>query len=141
MPVPSHIIDPRTKMKARVSEFGALAVAPLEYSTVYSVKMNATNTAYTLIEPVGNHAIIITDIVMTGSKNVGVSNSLVEIYSAEVSGSLDASAGVFTSEIAKNASQVLNGLNFIIPKGRFLLSKIDDADVYIAIGYYYVPVD
>ena len=141
MAVPSHIIDPKTKMVARVSEFGALAVAPLQYSTVFSVKMDATGTAFTLVEPVGNHAIIITDIVMTGSKNVGVNNSLVEIYSNETDGSLDASAGVFTSEVAKNASQVLNGLNFIIPKGRFLLSKIDDADVYIAIGYYYVPVD
>ncbi len=141
MAVPSHILDPRTKMVARVSEFGALAVAPLEYSTVFSVKMDVINSAYTLIEPRGNHSIIITDIVMTGSKNVGVNNSLVEIYSSEVDGSTDASAGVFTSEVAKNASLVLNGLNFIIPEGKFLLSKIDDADVYIAIGFYYVPVD
>ena len=141
MSVPSHILDPKTKMVARVSEFGALAVAPLEYSTVFSVKMDVTSTAYTLIEPKGNHSIIITDIVMTGSKNVGVNNSLVEVYSSETEGSLDASAGVFTSEVAKNGSLVLNGLNFIIPEGRFLLSKIDDADVYIAIGYYYVPID
>jgi len=141
MPVPSHIIDPKTKMVARVSEFGALAVAPLQYSTVFSVKMDAINTAYTLIEPVGNHAIIVTDIVMTGSRNVGVNNSLVEIYSSEIDGSLDASAGVFSSEVAKNSSLVLNGLNFIIPKGKFLIAKMDDADVYIAIGYYYVPVD
>jgi len=141
MPVPSHIIDPKTKMKARVSEFGALAVAPLQYSTVFSVKMDTINTAYTLVEPVGSHSIIVTDIVMTGSKNVGVNNSLVEVYSSETAGSLDASAGVFSSEVAKNSSLVLNGLNFIIPKGKFLISKMDDADVYMAIGYYYVPVD
>lgn len=141
MTVPSHIIDPKTKMKARVSEFGALAVAPLQYSTVFSVKMDVTNTAYTLVEPKGNHSIIITDVVMTGSKNVGVNNSLVEIYSTGTEGSLVAEDEVFSSEVAKNAAIPLNGLNFIIPQGRFLLAKIDDADVYIALGYYYVPVD
>lgn len=141
MATPTHLTDPRCGMVARVSEFGALAVAPLQYSTVFSTKMDATGTAYTLIEPRGNHSIIITDIVLTGSKNVGVNNSLVEIYSNEQAGSLDAAAGVFETEVPKSASLVLNGLNFIIPQGRFLLAKIDDADVFIAIGYYYVPTD
>ena len=141
MAVPSYIADPKSGITARVSEFGALAVAPLQYSTVFSTKMDTTGLAYTLIEPKGAHSIIITDIVMTGSKNVGVNNSLIEIYSVDTQGSLDASAGVFTSEVAKNASLVLNGLNFIIPEGRYLTAKIDDADVFIAIGYYYVPAD
>ena len=141
MPVPSHIIDPRSKMAARVSEFGALAVAPIQYSTVFSVKMDAINTAYTLIEPKGKHSIIITDIILTGSKNVGVNNSLVEIYSNGVDNTLDAAAGVFTSEVPKSSSLVLNGLNFIISPGRFILAKMDDADVFTAIGFYYVPID
>lgn len=141
MPIPSHIVDPRCGITARVSEFGALAVAPLQYSTVFSTKMTATGTAYNLIEPKGNHSIIITDIILTGSKNVGVNNSLVEIYASGVASSTDAAAGVFQSEVAKNSSLVLNGLNFIIAEGRYLISKMDDADIFIAIGYYYVPAD
>ena len=141
MATPTHITDPRCGMVARVSEFGALSVAPLQYSTVFSVKMDTTGTAYTLVEPRGNHSIIITDIVLTGSKNVGVNNSLTEIYSTVVEGSLDASAGVFQSEVPKSSSLVLNSLNFIIPEGKFLLAKIDVADVFVAIGYYYVPTD
>lgn len=141
MPVPSHITDPLNGTVARVSEFGALAVGPLQYSTVSSIKMDTTGLAYTVIEPIGKHSIILTDIVLTASKNVGVNNSLVEIYASDIEGSLNAAEGVFQSEVAKNSSLVLNGLNFIIPEGRYLLSKIDDADIFIAVGYYYVPVD
>ena len=141
MAIPSHIIDPRSKMAARVSDFGALAVAPIQYSTVFSVKMDVINTAYTLVEPKGKHSIIITDIVLTGSRNIGVNNSTVEIYSNVIENTTDSTAGVFQSEVPKNESLVLNGLNFIIPAGKFLLSKMDDADVFVALGYYYVPID
>ena len=139
MVTPVVITDPRSKNKATVTEFGQLIVAPVAYSTPYSVKMDANNTAYNLVSPVDNKSIVITGVILTANKNVGAGDATIVLYYATTSDTLTPVGEVVSLEMKKNTSLPLTGLNLIIPKGNFLLAKTDDNDVFISIGYYRVP--
>lgn len=141
MPVPSHIVDPHNGLAARVTEFGQLVVAPIAYSVPVADTLTVINTAYNFVEPVAGHQIVITDVILTADKTVGVNGAAVEIYTADSPTSTVVTKSVLDIEMLKNTSRDLIGLNFLVGKGRWVNAKSDDVNIQVTIGYYRVPID
>ena len=141
MSVPSVIKDPKTGNTARVTEFGQLVVAPVDYSTPVSIEMAVINTAYNFIDPVYKQDIVITDIILTANKNVSVNDATIIIYEATSEISTISTKDILNLQLIKQTSLPLVGLNMIVTGGKFVNAKTDDAEVFVTIMYYRVPVD
>ncbi len=138
--IPSVIVDPYSGVKARVSEFGQLAVAPLAYSKPSFKKLTVINTAYTFIAPEEGHQVVITDIILTANKNVGANDATVDIYEAESPTTTVITQPIIELEMIKQSSLALTGLNLLVPPGLWVNAKTDDNDIFVTIMYYRVPI-
>ena len=129
-----------TKNKAKVTTRGQLVVAPLEFSIASSAVMTLTGTAYSLAIPATGKQGVITDIIISGNKDLGVNGSLVEIYLADSITSTTSAGEVLTTQIAKNGSLSLTNLNWIYTAGKWLNAKCDSSTVYVTAAGYYIDV-
>ena len=139
--IPSVIVDPYSGVKARVSEFGQLAVAPLAYSKPSFQKLTVINTAYSFISPEEGHQIVITDIIMTANRFVGANDATVDVYEAESPETITITQPIIELEMIKQSNLALTGLNLLVPEGLWVNAKTDDNDVFVTIMYYRVPVE
>jgi len=140
MAAPVYIVDPKTGNKATVSEFGQLTISPVDYSTPVQEKLDVINTAFTMIEPVDGKLIIITDILLTANKSVGVNDATVSIYTSTVKGDLVAAGNIIELEMQQKSSLPITGINTKIDAGLYVNAKTDDNDIFVTIMYYRVPV-
>ena len=141
MAVPSHIVDPHNGLAARVTEFGQLVVAPIAYSTPITGTLSVINTAVNFVEPKGNHQIIITDVILSSDKNVGVDGAAVLVYCSDAIDSTTVVAGILEVNMLKNTARDLIGLNLIVGEGKWVNAKTDDATIEVTIGYYRVQIE
>jgi hypothetical protein len=103
--------------------------------------MEVAGTAYNYVTPLMGHKIVITDILLYANKNVGAGDATVTIY-GNSTGPSDTTEDIviLQTEMLKQTSRDLTGLNIILDvEGHWLNGKTDDDDVYLTIGYYYVP--
>lgn len=140
MAAPCYIVDPKTGNTATVSEYGQITVAPVDYSVTAQEKLTAINTAYTMIEPVDGKLIIVTDIILTANKNVGVNDATVTLYTTEVAGNLTPTGDLLELEMIQKSTLAINGINNKVEPGLYVNAKTDDNDVFVTIMYYRVPV-
>jgi len=140
MAAPVYIVDPLTGNRAVVSEFGQLTVAPVAYSIPAQETLTVIDTAFTMIEPVDGKLIIITDIVLTANRNIGVNDATVTLYTTQAANELLPFGDILELEMAKNSSLPLTGLNAKVEPGLFVNAKTNDTDVFVTIMYYRVPV-
>ena len=140
MSVPAVIKDSETGNEATVTKYGQLIVGPIDYSSPVAKTLSVVDTAYNFIEPVSGKSIVITDIILTANKNVGVNDATIIIYQSDDSLSLISSNDILNLEMIKQTNLVLTGLNMIVPEGLFVNAKTDDNDIFITLMYYRVPV-
>lgn len=140
MAAPVCIVDPKSGNKATVSEFGQLTVSPVDYSTPVQETLTLTNTAYTMIEPIAGKLIIITDIILTANKSVGVNDATVTLYTTTVKGELTPVDSILELEMQQKSSLPITGINAKIEAGLYVNAKTDDNDIFVTIMYYRVPV-
>ena len=140
MAAPVYIVDPKTGNKATVSEFGQLTVSPVDYSVPVQETLTLINTAYTMIEPVDGKLIIITDIILTANKSVGVNDATVTLYTSETKGELTPSGNILELEMQQKTTLPITGINAKIDAGLYVNAKTDDNDVFVTIMYYRVPI-
>jgi len=129
-----------TKHTAKVTSRGQLVVAPLEFSETYFNFMDVDNQVYNFAEPRAGQRFVITGMLINGSRSIGTSGAVVEIYEADAIDSGTVSKALFTIDLAKSASLSVNPLNVIINSGMWLNGRTDDDDVYLTILGYYVEV-
>ena len=141
MTLPTTIVDPYTKVAARVSEFGQLAIAPLAYSEPSFKKLDVINTAFNFIEPQHGHQIVITDIILTANKAVGTNDATIDIYEADAVDTAVITKEIIELEMIKQSNLVLTGLNLLVPKGLWVNAKTNDNDIFVTIMFYRVPVE
>ena len=141
MPVPSHIIDPHNGLAARVTEFGQLVVSPIAYSTPVTGTLAVDDVAVNFVEPQGNHQIVITDVILSSDKNVGVDGAAVLVYCATAIDETTVADGILEVNMLKNTARDLIGLNLIVGEGKWVNAKTDDNNIEVTIGYYRVPID
>jgi hypothetical protein len=143
MPLNSFIEDGTgSGRKARISEYGQLAVSPLDYSSVSSNKLEVANTAYNFIAPKSGHKVVITDILLYANKNVGAGDATVVIYTSDVGPTATTvKETILETEMLKQTARDITGVNLIVEnEGRWVNAKTDDDDIFCQIGYYYVPL-
>lgn len=141
--IPTKIIDPVSGMAARVTKFGQLVVAPIDYSIISQQVVAIDDQAYNLAGPTDGQQIVVTSIILTGGRDIGANGATVELYLAdgpEETTFVPADA-VFSLELLKNGQLVLPNLNLITTAGKWINVKTDDNTVYCTILYYRVPVE
>lgn len=139
MTAPVKIIDPHTGIGAKVTEFGQLVTSPIDYSISSQIVALVADLPYTLVNPEHGRSIIITSILLTANKDVGVNDATVTLYSSSTSTATTGS-DILQIELARNGQLPLTGLNLRIDSGLFLNVKTDDTTVYATVFYYRVPV-
>ncbi|MEK0326941.1 MAG: hypothetical protein QQN63_14685, partial [Nitrosopumilus sp.] len=68
--------------KARVTQFGQLVTAPLDYSTLVTREISSVNVAVNFVPPKQGHRIVITDIMLQANKQV-TGEAIVNIYTSD----------------------------------------------------------
>ena len=134
MTAPVRLVDPLTGVSARVTEFGQLVTSPIDYSVSSQIVAAVDDLPYNLVAPEQGRSIIITSILLTANKNVGVNDATVTLYSSSTA---DATTG---NDILQIGQLTLTGLNLRIDKGLFLNVKTNDETVYATVFYYRVPI-
>lgn len=141
MAAPIIIKDNDSGLTARVTKFGQLVVAPLQYSTPVSQTLDVVDTAFNFIGPSQDQSIIITDIIISASRTVGVNGADVIVYQADAPDSIVVDSGIVELDMVKQSQTALTGLNLIVPGGMYVNAKTDDADVLITIMFYLAPAE
>jgi hypothetical protein len=136
------IKDSKTKQQARVTRFGQLVVAPLDYSEPIKRDLDTIDTAFNFLVPVSKHSIVITDIIVSADKGVSPTDPAeIEIYQADAVDSLDESTSIVSPRLSRGEDLTLTGLNWLVPEGKWINAKTNDNNVLITIASYRVPVD
>lgn len=139
MSAPVTIKDSDSGQAAKVTRFGQLVVAPIQYSTPKADELNVINTAFNFIAPEQGKSIVVTDIILSADRLVGVNGADVVIYEASSATELTEDIVILDVDMVKQTSLALNGLNLIIPEGKWVNAKTDDVNVLVTIMFYRVP--
>jgi len=141
MATPVVLKDNDSGITAKVTRFGQLVVAPLQYSTPVADEVDVANTAFNFIGPEQDQSIVITDIVLSADRLVGVNGADIVVYEADSPTTLTEDQIVLDVDMIKQTTLTLNGLNLIVPEGKFVNAKSDDTNIKITIMFYRVPAE
>jgi hypothetical protein len=142
MATPVNIKDNDSGFVAKVTKFSQLVVAPLSYSEPISDNLNVINSAFNFIEPQQDRSIVITDIIASADNSVSnVVPAEVEIYEATDIDTITVDKTISSPRILRGSNFILNGLNLIVPEGKFVNAKTNDNNVLITIMFYRVPAE
>jgi len=142
MATPVNIKDGSSRVTAKVTKFGQLVVAPLQYSEPVLGNLNAIDTAFNFIEPQQNHSIVITDITVSADNSVSnVTPAEVEIYEATEPDTTAITKGIISPRVVRADNFALTGLNLIVPEGLFVNAKTNDDNILVTIMFYRVPAE
>ncbi|MCK5643049.1 MAG: hypothetical protein KAJ19_19735 [Gammaproteobacteria bacterium] len=142
MSTPTNIIDSKTGQTAKVSRFGQLIVAPIDYSTPIERDLDVIDTAFNFVEPLEGHSIVVTDIIVTGGADVNpITAADVNIYQADAVDSIAPNPTIIRPQVVKSSNFPLTGLNILIPEGKWINAKTSDVTVLLTIACYRVPVE
>ena len=142
MGVPSTIQDSNSGLTAKVTRFGQLVVAPLQYSTPVTDELDVVDTAFNFIRPEQDHSIVITDIFVDADKSVSNTTPAdVEIYEATTADTTTIDTGILSPRLLRGANRTATGLNLIIPEGKFVNAKTNDDVMTVTIMFYRVPAE
>lgn len=140
--VPTILKDPYTGNAATITEYGQLVTGKVDYSSVVQETLSLVDTAFNLLGPSQGQRIVITDIILTADRLVGVNDATVDLYLADAPDALvfTPADAVLSLELEKNGKLVLNGLNLITRSGAWINAKTNDASIFVTLMYYRVPV-
>jgi hypothetical protein len=139
MPLDINIRDCKSDVGACVRPNGALIVGAFDYSRPYQATLGIANTPVNLVGPISGKRFIVTDILLYANKSVGVGDATVTLYeSQDGPASATQSSVILNTEMLKNSSRDLVGLNMLCSAGHWLNAVTDDDDVFLTIMGYYV---
>ena len=135
-----EIKDEDSDYAARVTKFGQLVTAPLQYSTPVAKSLNAINTPFNFIEPQPGQSIIITDILVSADKNVSNTTPCdVNVFESDGIDSSNVIQTLIRPQLLRGDYQNVTGLNLIVPPGFWVNATTDDDVILLTIMYYYAP--
>jgi len=127
--------------EACVTNRNQLVVAPLDFSTAYSVEADTINTAFNFVPPEPKKQFVITDILLYANKGVGASDATVDVYEATSDTETTISKSILAMEMLKQTSRDMTGLNLIVSEGKWVNIKTDDNTIFATIMGYYVEAE
>lgn len=139
MTFPVTISCGKNNTRALVTRRGQLIVAPLEYSQFYTATTVSNNVPVNVIEPRTGLNFSITDIILSGDRNIGANGAVVQVYENSI-GPTDTTVTklVYADEVARQTRAVLTGLNIIVSPARWVNVVSDDVQVRANIAGYYL---
>ena len=141
MTLPTSIKDAKfgTKDGAGVTPRGQLVVGPLAFSKSYFNQIGVEDEVFNFVGPVAGMQFVITGILISADRSVSVANgAIVRIYTADAIDSNVPVESILTTQINRNTSIALPGLNLITDPAVWINADSDDTDIYITILGYYV---
>jgi len=142
MTAPVNIKDSKTGNTAKVSKAGQLIVAPIQYSDPISKSLNAINTAFNFVTPEQNKSIVITDIIASADKNVSnTTPANVVIYEALAADTLTVDEAIVIPQLVRASNVSFTGLNILVPEGKWINAKTDDANILVTIMFYRISAE
>lgn len=123
---------------AKVSPYGHLVVGASNFSTAYAVTVALDNTGYNFVPPKAGFQFVITGLLLYANKNVGTGDATVVVYEASSPSTTTADKTVLTTEMLKQTSRDITGLNLIVTAGKWVNIKTDDNTVFSSLLGYYV---
>jgi hypothetical protein len=122
-----------------ITERGQLVTGPLSFSQFYLGTTVANNTAVNVVPPVTGKCFVITAIILSGNRDVGVNGAITDVFE-NLSGPTDGTINteIIQEEIAKQTRMTATGLNIIVSRGAWVNVKSDDVIVRCNIAGYYV---
>lgn len=139
MSLPCNIRDPDTEIGAQVSRFGQLIVAPIDYSVPVEDTIDLIDTAFNFISPVADKSIVITDILLNTTRNSPVNGSVVQVYEADSATSISVLQQILKSDLTRQQTRDVIGLNLIVPEGRWVNVQSDELGIEVTLMFYRVP--
>lgn len=141
MTAPVNIKDSDSGVTAKVTEFGQLVVAPIQYSTPLTDELDVINTAFNFIAPQQGSLIVITDIIVAADKNVSPTDpAVVDIYTADSAESTTIIDSILEPLIGRGVTVPVTGLNLLVGEGVWVNAKTNDDVVKLTIMFYRIPV-
>lgn len=141
MSVSFHLEDGHgSNRRVVVTQYGELAVGQLHYSSSTSANLDVVDTAYNLIAPREQQEhIIITGMALTANRNVGTSDSSIQVYTSDIGpDSRTQETLLIQTELAKNDTLVLNPIAIEVPPAKWVNAECNDDDVFVTLLYYYI---
>ena len=142
MSAPVNIKGGNSNITAKVTKFGQLVVAPIQYSTPETVTLNVIDTAFNFITPEQGSLIVITDIIIAADKNVSPTEpAIVEVYTADADDSTTVVSDIILTQIPRSTTVPITGLNLLVGEGVWVNAKTNDDAVTLTIMFYRIPVE
>ncbi len=124
---------------AEVTSRGQLITAPIDYSSAFIASVAIANQAYNLVPPKPEKLFVITDVILTGRKDIGtVTDSTVIIYEADTDVSITSLKTLIQVAVPRSTAISITGLNVITTNvSAYVNVKTDDATIECTLmGYY-----
>jgi len=128
-------------VSADVSANGELITRAFNYSTPAFQNMDQTTDAFNFQSPKAGKQFVITGVVLSGNRDVGVNGAITTIYEATGIDSTTITAARTLLEVEVPKSTVFPFLvpNVLVDEGFFINGKTDDNSVRVALYGYFVP--
>ena len=124
---------------ARVSEFGELITGAVEYDSSSSAELTLVNTAFNLVKARGDAYTVITGLLLTANKDVGVGDARIKVYSSNVSeSSREQTELLFTTEMPQKTVLTLLPLRILVEPGLWINAETDDASIFVTMLHYHI---
>jgi spore germination protein YaaH len=140
MTIDTRLIDGRgTGQGARITAQGQLVVAPADFSESATQTMGTNDTPVNFWGPIQKKNFIITDILLYANKNVGAADATVTLYeSTDGPATATQSKVILQTEMLKQTSRDLIGLNIRVTEGSWVNGVTDDDDIFATVAGYYI---
>jgi len=137
MASPCVIIDGDTNLPAKVTSFGQLVTAPIEYSDASAQNLDVVGTAFNLAVPEHGKAIVITDVIASANNTVSnTSPADIVIYESDSATSLTELSVIVRPQLVRANNFILTGLNLIVPPGRWINASTTDNSILVTLMFY-----
>jgi hypothetical protein len=132
----------REGQRSDVRGNGQIVVGPFNSSTASTVTLDTAATSYNIWGPSTDENFIITDILIYANKNVGVNDATLVIYeSTDGPATGTQSKILLNTEMVKQTTRDLVGLNLKVTEGSWVNAETDDDDVFLTVMGYYSPAE
>ena len=140
MATPVNIIGDASSIRVKVTKFGQLVTAPIQYSRPSAKELTDIGVPVNFIEPEAGSSIVITDILVFADKSVSQTEPAdVDIYESDGIDSLEIIEDIVRPQVIRSGDVTLTGLNLLVPEGRWVNAVTTDANIRLTIMFYRVP--
>jgi len=123
-----------------VTSRGQLITAPFAFDQVVAKTLTSAGVALNFYPPKVSQCFVVTGILLTADKQVN-QDVLVDVYEGTTVSETTIDRAILHVEMLKNSGRDITNLNILIREGKWVNAKADDADVFVTIMGYYVPVE